>query len=200
MLHKSTMAILVAVGFLATGCATAKKSGFLSGQERLHRGHALESYWSDAGLNQRILSKVFIEAIDTSRVKDQPNVTLAEASDWLKTATVSSIQARPGWQATEQPEQSTSKLLLAITHLTPGSAGGRMFAGELGMGHAIVQVEGKLIESDSGKEVACFADRRRDSGAIGFEDLAGDAGPKLVRRMLEKIASDLMQELSGSVK
>ena len=68
------------------------------------------------------------------------------------------------------------------------------------MGHAIVQVEGKLIDSSSGKEVACFMDRRRDSGTIGIEDLAGDAGPNLVKRMLEKIASDLAKELSASLK
>ena len=200
-LKTNTFGSLVLIAFFGTGCATAKKSGFLSGHERLHRGRYLESYWSDAELTRQTLSKISIEPIDTSRIRDQPTVTLADASNWLQTATVSSIQAQPGWQALEQqPEQSTSRLFLAITYLTPGSAGGRMFAGELGMGHAIVQVEGKLIESKSGKEVACFADRRRDSGAIGFEDLAGDAGPKLVQRMLEKIAWDLGRELSASLK
>ena len=200
MFNKIISGSLALIALVSTGCATVNKSGFLSGYDRLHQGQYLESYWSDAKLTQQTVSKVFVEAIDTSRITDQPTVTLADASNWLKQATVSSIQAQPRWQAIQEPEQSSSKLFLAITYLTPGSAGGRRFAGELGMGHAIVQVEGKLIDSNSGKEVACFADRRRASGAVGLEDLTGDAGPRLVQRILEKIASDSVKELSASLK
>ncbi len=197
--NRFTFACLTVVALTASGCATANKSGFLSGYERLHRGEYLESYWSAPGLNRQAVSRIYVDPIDTSRVKDQPNVTVGDASSWLNTAIVSSIQTQPGWSTVEQSENSTSKLLLAITRLTPGSAGGRIFAGELGMGHASVQVEAKLIDPGTGAELACLADRRRDSGAIGFEDVGGDAGPKLVKRMLEKIASDLVKEVSSSV-
>jgi hypothetical protein len=186
--------------FLTSGCATVKTSGFLSRYDRLHQGRYLEKCWTDAELKQQTLAKISVEDIDTSRITDQPTVTRSDASKWLKTAMVSSIQARPGWQTNEPPDSSTAKLFLAITYLTPGSAGGRILAGELGIGHAIVQVEGKLIDSNSGKEVASFADRHRDSGSIGFEDTGGDAGPKLVKRMLEKTASGVVKELSASVK
>jgi hypothetical protein len=186
--------------FFTSGCATVKKTGFLSGYERLHKGRYLERYWSDTELKPQTVSKISIEEIDTSQIVDQPTVTRSNASTWLKTAIVSSIRNQPGWQTNESAEPSSAKLFLAITYLTPGSAVGRIFAGELGMGHAIVQVEGKLIDSSSGKEVASFADRHRDSGSIGFEDNLGDAGPKLVKRMLEKTASDAVKELSASLK
>src|SRR5262249_28719811 len=128
--------------FLTSGCASVKPSGFLSGYERLHQGQYLEKYWSDAELKPRTVSKISVEDIDTSRITDQQTVTRSDAAAWLKTAMVSSIQAEPNWQTNNSSDQSTAKLFLAITYLTPGSAGGRIFAGELGMGHAIVQVEG----------------------------------------------------------
>lgn len=200
ILKKTIFGGFVLIAFLSTGCASANKSGYLTEYERLHQGRYLESYWADTALNQQTVSRIFIGTIDTSGITDHPNVTLDDASHWLKTSTVSSIQAQSGWQVVDQPDTSTSKLFLAITFLTPGSAAGRMFAGEFGMGHAIVQVEGKLIDSSSGKEVACFADRRRDSAVIGLEDLAGDAGPRIVKHMLMKIGSDFIKELSAGLK
>jgi hypothetical protein len=200
MLNKITLISLVFTLFLGAGCGTANKSGFLSGYQQLHQGRYVEKYWSDAALTKQTVSKIFIEPIDTSRIKDQPTVTVSDASRWLQTAINSSIKTNQSWEIEARPEQSTAKLALAITFLTPGSAGGRIFAGELGMGHAIVQVEGKLIDSNSGKEMALFADRRRDSGTIGIEDTTGDAGPKLVRGMLEKIGSHAVKEISESAK
>jgi hypothetical protein len=57
-----------------------------------------------------------------------------------------------------------------------------------------------LIKGAFFKEPAFFTDRRRDSGAIGFEDLLGDAGPKLVKRMLDGIATDVVKELSDDLE
>ena len=70
-----------------------------------------------------------------------------------------------------------------------------MFAGELGMGHAWVQAEGRVIDRQSQEELVAWSDRRRSSAAIGFRDLGGDSGPTLVREMLEQIAIDLEREL-----
>lgn len=200
MLNKITLVSLVFALFLGVGCSTATKSGFLSQYQQLHQGKYVEKFWSDTSLKKQTVSKIFVEPIDTSRIKDQPTVTVSDASLWLQTAINSAIKTTPGCEIETRPEQSTTKLALAITFLTPGSAGGRIFAGELGMGHAIVQVEGKLLDSNSGKEVALFADRRRDSGTIGIEDTAGDAGPRLVKGMLEKIGSHAVKEISESAK
>ena len=95
----------------------------------------------------------------------------------------------------QDQQKAQAKLEIAITEMTPGSAAGRMFAGELGLGHAWVQVEGRVVDIDLNEEVVAFSDRRRHSGAIGFRDIGGDAGPSLVREMLETIAAELVQEL-----
>lgn len=200
MFHKVRFGLLAVIALVGAGCATANKSGFLSGYERLHSGRHLEDYWSAPELSSLATAKIYVEPVETSRVKDQPGVSVEDAARWLKEAAVSSIDAQPGWSTVEQPEASTSKLVLAITYFTPGSAEGRIFAGELGLGHAIVQVEGRLIESGTNKEIACFSDRRRDSGAIGFEDVVGDAGPKLVNRLLRHIARDVAKELADDLQ
>ena len=122
------------------------------------------------------------------------------ASNELRQAIAFAIRARTSWGTVEQPDSATAKISLAITYLTPGSVAGRFWAAELGAGHAIVQVDGKVIDAVTGKEIACFEDRQRDSGAIGFEDLGGDAGPRMVKRMLESISVNFVKELSESAK
>jgi hypothetical protein len=59
---------------------------------------------------------------------------------------------------------------------------------------AFVQVESQIVDIASREPAVVLADRRRSSGTIDFEDLGGDAGPRLVQRMLEEIAADLVQE------
>ena len=65
------------------------------------------------------------------------------------------------------------------------------------MGHAAVQVEGRLVDSVTNRELAGFSERRTDTGRAGFEDLGGDAGSTLVEHMLDHIVTDLIQELSA---
>jgi len=200
MFHKFEFGFFVMIALVGAGCATANKSGFLSEYDRMHSGQHLEHYWSAPELKGQTTAKIYVESVDTSRVKNQPGVTVEDAAHWLREAAMSSINKQPGWSTAEQPEASTSKLVLAITYFTPGSAGGRILAGEFGLGHAFVQVEGRLIESGTNKEIACFSDRRRDSGAVGFEDIAGDAGPKLVNRLLRHIAADVAKELADDLQ
>ena len=79
--------------------------------------------------------------------------------------------------------------------MTPGSSSGRMIAGEFGLGHAVVQVEGKMTDAKTHDTIATFGDLRQSSGMIGLQDLAGDAGADLVRDMLEDIGADVMKEI-----
>jgi hypothetical protein len=48
--------------------------------------------------------------------------------------------------------------------------------------------------------LAEFAERRRESGAIGFEDIGEDAGPTLVRRLLHNVGEDFVKELGEGIK
>lgn len=186
---------------LGTGCTTsAVKSDFLSGNAPMHSGKYVENYWSAGDLTRQSLSRIYVEPIDRSRIQDAPNLAAKTTSEYLEFAINFDIRNLGGWTNADQPEAATARLALAITYFTPGSAAGRMWAAEFGAGHAIIQIEGKLTEATTGKSIACFADRRRDSAAIGFEDLGGDAGPRLIKRMVEAIARDFVKELSASAK
>lgn len=192
--------LLVFAGLLPlSGCAAADKSGFLPGYEKLHRGRYIENYRSSAALNREMLPGIYVDAVK-GMIPDQPGFTMVEACGWLKNSALSHIRNAPGWHAVERPEESKCKLVMAITYCTPGSAGGRMFAGEFGLGHAYVQVEGRIIDSAANRDLVSFTDRRRDSGFIGIEDIGGNAGPMLVRRMLDNIARDLVKEISEDLE
>ena len=191
-------ALLATVATSALGCATASQSGFLEDYSRLQDGDHLEKYWADTTIiKTKEYSAIRVGDVDTTRISDQDDVTVEECAGWVGSA----LWANAGPLATTLKtgsEQADLELHLAITEMTPGSSAGRMFAGELGMGHAVVQVEGRLVDVESGQVVVAFADRRRSSGTIGLEDLGGNAGPGLVRRMLEQIASGLVHELGQS--
>jgi hypothetical protein len=182
---------------MVLGCASATQSGFLADYSRLESGRHVEKFWSDeAVIEDRRYSAVDLKAIDVTRISDTEDVTAEQSALWLKAALTSNLPwLRLRDAFAPDAGQAGAQLRVAITEMTPGSAAGRMFAGEFGMGHAIIQVEGEMVDLDSQAVVVAFADRRRSSGTIGFEDIGGDAGPRLVQRMLEELAADLAQEL-----
>jgi hypothetical protein len=80
----------------------------------------------------------------------------------------------------------------------PGGGFARVMAGELGAGHAWVQVEGRVTDPTSGALLAAFADRQRDSGLAGVRDTFGDVGPSLVKERLTAIGRAARLELALS--
>ena len=134
---------------------------------------------------------------DTSRITNQRGVSVADIADWLATGVALAVHQNSGWNTVAQVEESTSRLEMAVTSYTPGSSTGRALVGGLGVGRAAVQVEGRLVDSATNKELACFTDRQTDNGTGGLDDVGGDAGPELVERMLEHIGANLLMELSA---
>ena len=196
--HKGVLACLAMVALVGSGCATtAKQSGFLSETSRLHAGRFLQNYWSAPELTSQTCSRIYIEPIDTSRITNQRGASAADIADWLATGVALAVHQSSGWNTVDRAEESTSRLELAVTYYTMGSSTGRALVGGLGVGRAAVQVEGRLVDSATNKELACFADRQTDTGTGGLEDLGGDAGPELVERMLEHIGANLTMELSA---
>ena len=163
----------------------------------MHAGRFLQKYWSAPELTSQTCSKIYIEPIDTSRITNQRGVSVADISDWLATGVTLAIHQNSDWSIVDRVEESTSKLEMAVTYYTPGSSTGRALVGGLGVGRAAVQVEGRLVDSATNKELACFTDRQTDTGQGGLEDLGGDAGPELVERMLERVGVILIMELSA---
>jgi hypothetical protein len=189
---------LLLLGLSLSSCAPLR-TGYLRDYDKLQKGKYLESYWSNTALiEKKKYSLIGVEAINVDRITNQTGVTTEDCRTWLQNALIratSTLRRQFVFWTVKDQEKAQTKLEIAITEMTPGSAGGRMFAGEFGLGHAWVQVEGRLVDIESNEEVVVFSERRRHSGAIGFRDLGGDAGPALVRELLEGIAADSVKEL-----
>jgi hypothetical protein len=181
------------------GCEShPQTSGFLNDSEKMTRGQFVEYWWAAGKIDRQTLAKIYIEPVDVTRIHDYPEISTAYASNFLAKTVAYRIPATTSYKIADQPSDATARLSLAITYMTPGSDAARQLAGELGAGHSVVQVDGKLSDAN-GKDLACFSDRRNDSGSIGFEDLGGDAGQRLVRRTLDSITYRFVKEITNSV-
>ena len=168
--------------------ASPKPSGYLSDYSRLSHGHALEAFWADTTAITPA-AEIALGEITEPHLKDKKHVTVEECANWLRRDVLSHSLF------SENAPDVKYRLDLAITHMDPGSATKRIMAGELGAGHAQVQVEGKVIDTESGNSVAEFAERRSSSGAIGLEDLKGDSGPELIEHLIKLIGEDVAAEM-----
>lgn len=193
--------IVVCLGVMATGCAaTPEHYGFVQEQQRLTAGRHVDMAWTDADriARKKYLPLALVE-IATRHVSDQKGITAAEAGSYLRDTIQQKAKKENLPLVSNKGDQSAeAKLELAITEMYSGSRMDRIFAAENGAGHAWVQVEGRVIDSESGEELAIFADRRRSSVWIGFRDVFRDSSPGLIREMLKGIAGDVVWELDES--
>lgn len=184
--------ILVYILTSSVFAASPKPSGYLADYGHLEHGEFLEAFWADKiAAAADMDTEILLGEVSTEKIKKHKGVTVEDCVNWLTTG----LQEH-AWISTGFADASY-RLDLAITHMDPGSASKRILAGELGAGHAQVQVEGKLIEMASGKTVAEFAERRSSSGALGLEDLKGDSGPELIEHLLGLISDDAAAELKA---
>jgi hypothetical protein len=185
--------IVLMSGFILTAHAAAPKaSGYLSDYDRLVEGEYLEAYWVDmARIKRSNPPRILLGEISIAGIKDHKGVTVADCVGWLNNDLLKG-------RIISNSQEAKYRLDLAITHMDPGSAAKRLLAGEFGAGHAQLQIEGKVVDIESGEVVASFAERRRSSGAIGIEDLAGDAGPHIIEHLVNLISEDVNSELLAS--
>ena len=185
------LVMLVPTAVYVGGASTPTRSGYLDDYAHLRPGRHLDEYWvnSDAIVKSGS-AKIVIGEINTNMIKNKKGVTVAQCSEWLKSGLTHSRLF------SESATGATAKIDLAITFMDPGSASARIWAGELGAGHAKVQIEGRITDIRSGKLLATFADRGDSSGGLGLKDLKGDAGPALIQHMIRKTAEAIDQEFS----
>jgi hypothetical protein len=187
-----TITILLSSLILAAHAAAPNASGYLADYDRLVEGEYLEAYWVDTSRVKRSSAPgILLGKIAVHGIKDHKGVTVTNCVDWLKSDLLK------GRIISDRPE-AKYRLDLAITHMDPGSAAKRLLAGEFGAGHAQLQIEGKVVDVETDEVVASFAERRRSSGAIGIEDMAGDAGPHIIEHLVNLISADVNSELLAS--
>lgn len=186
---------------LALGCSAPKKSNFLSTYDQMTRGAHVDRYWVDgAHARHHDITVVGVQEIRTVGLEDEEGVTVGQCAEWLKAALIESTRGGKTSFVFDgaAAERADAVLEVAVTEMTPGSASARIWVGELGAGHAWVQVEARLRHPGSPEDIARFVSRKRSSGDIGLRDVGGDAGPTLVHELLVKIGADLIEELRAS--
>jgi hypothetical protein len=117
-----------------------RPTGYLENYGQFKPGQYVERFWSNPDrIAQGQYRRIVIGKIE-SRVADSAKVTGAQACNWLRCAI---FRGDPSIEhlAFRAETGNKARLELAITEMTPGSAFGRIMAGELGVGHAWVQVE-----------------------------------------------------------
>jgi len=197
--YRKNMIFCIAVCSALIGCSTPRSSGYLPDYQVLKKSQFLESYYADHSvIASNSYGNVVLASVSTEDIQDQKGITKSECSQWLRNSvTKGSNDAIPIVVSTGSPGVP-ALLSVSITEMTPGNAGSRMLAGELGSGHAWIQVEGKVTDSQTNITLASFAERRRSSGLTGLRDIPGDSGPTLVKEMIEDISEDIRRELSVS--
>ena len=177
-------------GFILSGhAASPKKSGYLSDYDRLVEGEYLEAYWVDiTRIEKSDAPSMLLGEISVGGIKDHKGVTVTDCVGWLRNDLMKSV-------VFSDSQAAKYRLDLAITHMDPGSRAKRLWAGEFGAGHAQLQIEGKVVDIESGEVIAAFAERRRSSGALGAKDLGGDAGPHIIEHLVGLISADVNSEL-----
>jgi hypothetical protein len=158
----------------------------------MHTGKYLEKYWADTARIQKTASpKMILGKISVTKIRDQKGISTADCISLLTT------ELKKGGMIGSSPS-APLRLDLAITEMNPGSASGRVWAGELGVGHAHLQIEGKVVDVKSNRVLATFSERHGSSGDIGVADLGGNAGPSLIKKMIQKTSEQINKELSAT--
>ena len=143
--------ITFGVVVVSAWAASPKPTGYLSDYSHLSHGHFLEAYWADSAAVEPA-TELLLGQISALQIKDKKHITVSDCKDWLE----HDILEHPLFSS-DAPNASY-RLDLAITYMDPGSATKRIMAGELGAGHAQIQVEGKVIDTGSGETVAAAND------------------------------------------
>lgn len=195
-------AFALTVALVIAGCSTPRATGYLSDYNRMTKGDFLESYFSDKGaISAGDYSRIVLGTISTDKIQDREKVSRSDTAGWLRNALLKSSGEGGGVEPlvlSTSGAGSAAQLDVAITEMNPGNATTRIFIGELGAGHAWVQVEGKVTDPKNDAVLATFAERRRSSAAIGLKDVTGDTGAALVQSLTEDIAGDIRRELGAS--
>ena len=199
---KFTHVVFLVLSFVVVlaGCASPPiRSDFMVDKPSLKEGRYVDQVWFDENtVKTSRYGEVRLEVVRGVGISDQTGVTVAEAVQWTKEAIT-----KPGTDLIVQSNSpgQTAFLELAITELNPGSTAARFWAGELGAGHAWVQIEGKLTDATTRKLIGYFTERERASGVATFRNSRGsDSGPGLVHDIIDDIANKVRKEIESSLR
>jgi hypothetical protein len=191
--------LMCSLALLLSGCGSMQPTGYLNDYGRLESGNNLEKVWHEPSLRMES-SSILVKEINTEHISDAKGVSVTDAVEWMKSA-LNYYSKVHGLNFAYDVNETQYKyeLDLAITKMTPGSSSARFWAAEFGAGHAMVQIEGKVTNQNS-NPIMTFSDLRQNSGALGFKDIGGNAGPQLVHESIKELAEAIVLELKHYIR
>ncbi len=197
MLKIFQIVVLILVTF---GCASVHKASFLDPYDTLRNGRYLERVSISRDLNSIQDFAIEVKNPSAKGAGQHAFFPPSEVEEYLLSALLSNLDSVGGikvyHEGAKKPSANYLVLETAVTELEPGSKFGRFMAGELGMGHSHIQVEGRLINPIDNKVLFAFVDRRAGS-AMGGMDITGGDPRTLVEDDLEGISNSLAKTLAS---
>jgi hypothetical protein len=164
-------------------------------------------YIKNMEINEKILAEkkynvILLSNIDISKISDKKNVTTEICKNDLRQGIMN--EARNTDSPTfvfDDSAKAQARLDLAIIEMNPGSKFQRFLAGEIGVGSAIVKVEGKLTDTHTNDIILQFSVKRGATGSWQFRNSVpgSDSGPGLISDIIDRISNDIVNELQLTV-
>lgn len=189
---------ILTICFITTllfGCVTTKYSNvnILENKNSMSEGRHAEAVWINKDkFKCNELFKILLDEVNIDNVSDEKGITRNEGKIVLAKVILNS-QYNNGILLAKNPSPDY-RMKLAITNMSPGDRASRIWAAELGFGHANVELQA-IITNKQNERIIEIRDSRNHSGALGFRDNFEDSGPQLVRELLQETSDDILQEL-----
>lgn len=175
--------------------------------EQLNKDESLSMkagvYLRKIGVNSKTISgkkytTIWVADINVSKIKDKKNVTAEECKKQLLNDIMLETKdiKQTSFVFGDTPDHSSAKLIIDITEMNPGDTAQRFLAGEIGLGSAVVRIDGRLIDIDTGVTLIQFSDKRGATGAWKLRNtFTDDSGPGLIKDIIYSQAQAVVKEL-----
>ena len=199
-LKKNKIPLLLAATLVASCASVPVETRSFQETAEFTEGDYLDKIWFDSEvIAQENYSGVVLASVAALGVSDVKNISVNEAVMWLREGFGENVSEQV--PIAGDSSGALARLDLLLTELDPGSTAKRFLAGELGAGHAWIQVEGTLFSADDEVVLAQFVHRTRASGVATFENSRfRDSGPILIKRMLVRTAEEIQKEITDALR
>ena len=185
------------ISMLIFGCTTTRSSNvnILENNGTAKNGNYVDSLWINKDkIGKNASFKILLAEVNIDNISDEKGITKEECKNILSEMILNSPSNHN--ILLEKDPSPDYRMKLAITNMSPGDRASRAWAGELGFGHAIVELQA-IITNGQNERVIEMKDSHRNSGLIGIRDTFTDSGPQLVKELLQQTSEDILKELNA---
>lgn len=154
-------------------------------------------------LSDKTYATISVAEIDVSNISDNESITAGECQYELRIALMGETAgfSSPVFIFDKSTQPADALLNLSITKVNPGNQFARFVFGEFGGGEIQVEIKGEVIDTETGKTIMRFKEKRGKTGALEFKNTTTeDSAPGLIRDVIIYISRDMAREISRLLK